>query len=409
MKRFYIFNTGCIRRGLDSIRIYNYLITNKWVFTREISSADLVIVTTCGAVQEKEDGSLHAIETVNKKRSKSSKLVVTGCLTKINPSKIHKIGAFEFVPTGNYNNFDKLLNSKIAFESVPESNTITDNTDILNYVLAYRLFRNSGFWVNIFNKFSNHRIFLKSSIILSDIINFVESTIRLTKPQKIVPYYNINIADGCMGVCTFCAIKTATGPLRSKPIEKIIDEFKTGLNNGYKFIQLVSEDTGCYGMDIGTTVINLLKRIFEIEGDYKLILIDFNPRWLIKYYDELLPVFIENQDRIKEIFIPVQSGSNKILKLMKRHCDIEEVRHKLKDLNKKVPKIKIRTTIIVGFPGEIDDDFNKSKELVQDVNFFEVTLNKYEDRPNTPSSKMENKIPKNIINNRIKELTKYLG
>lgn len=404
-EKFFIFNTGCIRRGLDSIRIYNYLISNGWHFTKDIPSADLIVVTTCGAVQEKEVGSLNAIKKIVKKKSKSSRMIVTGCLPKINPEKIYELGDFEFVPTRNYNNFDKILNSKVKFSSIPESTTITDNTDILNYVLAYRFFRNSGFWINIFNKFSLHRSFLKLSIFLSEVNNFFGSIIKFRKPQKIVPYYNISIAEGCKGDCAFCAIRFATGALKSKPIDAIIEELKRGLNKGYKYIQLVSEDVGCYGIDIGTTMPTLLKNIFKVDGDYKLIIIDFSPRWIVKYWDELLPILVENQEKIREIFIPVQSGSDKILNLMRRHYTMTEVKPKLLELNKKLQKVRLRTTMMIGFPGETEEDFKKSKELVRDVNFFEVTLNKYEDRPNTASCEYENKVPKKIIDKRTKELS----
>ena len=406
MKTFFIFNTGCIRRGLDSIRIYNYLIRNGWIFTRDIPSANLIIVTTCGAVQEKEEGSLNAIKKIMKRKSKSSRMIITGCLTKINPEKILKLNNFELVPTRSYNNLDKLLNSKIKFKSIPESNTITDNTDILNYVLAYRLFRNSGFWINIFNRYSLSRSFLKFSILLSNIINFIESSVRFTKPQKIVPYHNISIAEGCKGDCAFCAIRFATGALRSKPVDEIVEELKQGLRGGYKYIQLVSEDTGCYGIDIGTTMPALLKNIFEVEGDYKLIIIDFNPRWIVKYWEELLPILINNQDRIREIFIPLQSGSDKVLDLMKRHYTMTEVKPLLLELNKKLPKVRLRTTMMIGFPGETEEDFYKSKDLVKEVNFYEVALNKYEDRPGTASCNYEHKLSQKTINRRTNELAK---
>ena len=107
MGKFFIFNTGCIRRGLDSIRLYNYLTANGWVFTRRVGQADLILVSTCGAVEEKEVGSLNAIQKVVKRKSDSARVIVSGYLPKINPERIHDLGEFEFVPTGNLDKLDE--------------------------------------------------------------------------------------------------------------------------------------------------------------------------------------------------------------------------------------------------------------------------------------------------------------
>lgn len=404
MKRFFIFNTGCIRRGLDSNRIYRYMTANGWEFTRNVKRANLVIVTTCGAVQEKEDGSLNAIRKVVKKQSASARVIISGCLPKINPEKIRELGDFEYVPTGELEKFDAVLGSTVKFESIPESNTIADNTDILNYVLAYRLFRNSSSFIGLFNRFSMRRSFLTLSIGISKTIGFVKGLVRFTSPQRIVPYFNLSIAEGCLGNCSFCAIRFATGKLRSKPIETIVQEFRKGLDEGYEYFQVVSEDTGCYGLDIGTTMPALLRRLLEVEGDYKLILIDFNPRWIVKYFDEIMPLFEQHQGRIREVFIPVQSGSDRVLKSMRRHYDIKTVKARLREMRRRLPRVRLRTTIIVGYPGETEEDFRESMQLVRDVGFYEVTINKYEDRPRTPSSEHSDKVARDVIDRRTQEI-----
>ncbi len=408
MPKFFIFNTGCIRRGLDSIRIYNYLIINKWEFTRDIKSADLIVLTTCGAVQEKEDGSLNAINKIVKRKSPNARFLVAGCLTKINPKEIEKMGKFEYVPTRDFKELDKLLSSKVKFESIKESNTITDNTDILNYVLAYRFFRNKGSLVNLFNKFSIHRKFLRGSIYVGQ---FIENAMNVLKGKpivKIVPYYNISIAEGCKGDCTYCAIRFATGGLISKPIEKIVLELKNGIREGHKLIQLVSEDTGCYGLDVNTNILELFKEIFKIYGDYKLIIIDFNPRWVIRFHKELFPLLEQNKNKIREIFVPIQSGSDKILKAMNRHYIMTEVKPLLIEMNNRLDNVRLRTTVMIGFPGETKEDFAETIRAVKDINFYEVTLNKYEDRPKTESSGFKDKVPQRIIDLRTKELSKYI-
>lgn len=402
MKRAYIFNTGCIRRALDSTRIYHYLSKNGWAFTNNISSADIVVISTCGAVKKTTDLSLIALRNISKKKPKAAKLIITGCLPKIDPEKIREIrhlGDYEFIPTRNLDRFDTVLNSTVKLKDIPDANMVTNKEGLLDYVLAYRLFRNSYF-LGVYKKISTNRNFLRFVISLSENLNMVKSKLGLAARQKIVPYYNIRIAEGCTFACSYCAIKFATGRLESKPIDQIIEEFKKGLKEGYKLFQLVCEDTGCYGLDIGTTFPALLKRILDIEGDYQLIIIDFGGYWLVKYYDELLPLFLSNSSKIRELYVSLQSGSDRILRAMKRPEKNKDVRAKLKDLKKKLPHLILRTTVIIGFPGETDEDFIKTVEAVKEIDFSAVELNKYEDRPGTASSKMKNKIPQEVIDQR---------
>ncbi|MHC4898038.1 MAG: hypothetical protein ACYTGW_13125, partial [Planctomycetota bacterium] len=154
MKRAYVFNTGCIRRALDSTRLYDYLITNGWSFTNNISAADLVVVTTCSAVGQSEDLSVIALEHVAKKISSKARLIITGCLPKVNPEKLREIpglGAFEFIPTGSLDNFDSALGSEVKLKEIPDANMVTNEIGLLDYVLAYRLFRHS-FFLSLYKK-----------------------------------------------------------------------------------------------------------------------------------------------------------------------------------------------------------------------------------------------------------------
>ena len=157
-------------------------------------------------------------------------------------------------------------------------------------------------------------------------------------------------------------------------------------------------------MDLDTSILELLEKTLALDGNFKLIITDFNPQWLIKYYDGLVPIIQKNQNRLLGISTPIQSGSDRILRLMKRPYKIEKVKEKLKDLNNKFPRLRLRTQIIVGFPGEAPEDFAETKKLIQECNFYQVEFFKYDDRPNTEAVDMEKKIPEEIINERAKEL-----
>lgn len=411
VKRAYMFNTGCIRRALDSTRLHNYLIKNGWSFTNNIRAADLVVVSTCSAVARSEELSLIALRNVSNKMSKDARLIITGCLPKINPDKLREIPGltnYEFIPTRHLDNFDAVLNSTVKLTDVPDANLVTNEIGLLDYVLAYRLFRHS-FFLKIYKRMSTSRNFLKTMIFLSETFNLAKRKLGLPARRKIVPYYNLRIAEGCAFACSFCCIRFATGRIKSKPIEAIVQEFKRGLADGHKIFQLVCEDVGCYGIDIRTNVAELLKALLSIEGDYQLVMIDFGGYWLVRYYDELLPLFLDNREKIRELYVALQSGSNRILKAMRRPEKIEDVKARLKELKEKLPHLILRTTVIVGFPGETDEDFQQTVRAVREIDFEAVEVNRYEDRPGTLSSKMTDKVPAKVIERRAEEMSKYCG
>ncbi|MGI9318792.1 MAG: radical SAM protein [bacterium] len=408
-KRAYVFNTGCIRRALDSTRIYDYLLKNGWTFTNNIGACDLVIVSTCSAVNKSEELSTVALRYVAKRITKRTKLIITGCLPKVNPEIIRAtpgLDLFEFVPTGELERLDDVLGSDVSFKDVPDANMVTNEIGLLDYVLAYRLFRHS-FFLKLYKKMSANRLFLKSIVLGSESYNRAKGILGLAHREKIIPYYNIRIAEGCAFNCAYCCIKFATGKVKSKPIDEIVGEFKKGLNEGHKVFQLVCEDVGCYGFDTGSSIAELLRAMLAIEGDYQLVMIDFSGHWLVRYYDELLPLFKANPDKIRELYVPLQSGSDKILKSMKRPERAEPVQKRLLELKTELPHLILRTTVIIGFPGETREDFKMTVEAIKHIPFEAVELNPYEDRPGTVSSMMTNKIPDEVVAKRIEEISQY--
>jgi tRNA A37 methylthiotransferase MiaB len=190
----------------------------------------------------------------------------------------------------------------------------------------------------------------------------------------------------------------------SHPQKEIIENFKNGLNAGYKNFALIAGDIGCYGVDIGTSLPKLLEELFKVEGDYKIALIDLNVQWLLKYYSELLTILKSNSEKISTVILPIQSGSDKILNLMNRHYAIDDVKRCISDLKKSIPEILIETHVVVGFPGETTDDFSKSIQLVKEIQFSKVLVYKYEERPGTLAVNLPKKVPKDQIDKRAKIL-----
>lgn len=404
---FYIFNAGCIRRGLDCIRVKKYLIVNGWRMSDSPKHANLIIVSTCGVVKKNEEHSLKALQKAYIMKEKGAKVVVMGCLPEIDPLPLMKIGELCFVTSGHIESFDDIVNPKISIKDVRSIDSVKDGQQIIDYLVARSFCRRSNLFKKMFDNYSMNHSFLRISVYIGKVISAIKNLFSRGKRHSIKPYYNIKIADGCLSSCTYCATQFATGKLKSRALEEIVSDFKIGLDQGYKYFQLISEDTGCYGLDIGVSITVLLKKIFEYQGDFKLILIDFNPYWLIQQQDELIPLLAQNQNRVKELFIPFQSGSNTVLGAMKREYTSDGLIATLKRLRQEAPDIAIRTCAIVGFPGESDLDFEATKRIIEAIDFAEVTINRYEDRPKTSSSIMAHKIPQEIIESRAQDLVEH--
>jgi len=222
--------------------------------------------------------------------------------------------------------------------------------------------------------------------------------------QDVVPA--LMLSRGCQGQCTYCGIPFAVGPLKSLPLERIVNNFRSILAQGNRVIGLVATDVGSYGQDNGSSVVELFRRLFAFDEKFQLIINDFNPRWLVKYSDDLIDLFAANAEKIDYILMPIQSGSEKILSLMQRRHTASEVREHMLALKKAVPGIRIGTHVMVGFPGEKEEDFDATLDFLKSLDFYYLKVFKYDDRPRIAAAKLSDKVPENIKRRRLLRLTR---
>ena len=226
-----------------------------------------------------------------------------------------------------------------------------------------------------------------------------------TKPN---PFPFLIIAQGCTSKCSFCHSKFYIGKVKSKTIDIIADEYRNFLKKKYKFIDIIAENTGAYGIDINKSLPELLEALDGITPDNKVkwMIDGLDPIWLIKYKDRLAPLIAKK--RITVINLPVQSGNVRVLKLMNRYPDREKTIETLKEYRKLNPKLHLQGVFIVGFPSETDDDFNDTLSLINEIRFDDVTFIQYSEFDICESSKIKDKVPENVINNRINIGREYL-
>lgn len=393
-KYFYVcYQKDCFRRGLDAAKMYYYLEANGWKPVKDLSKADLIIIYTCGGFNHTEYRSVKTIKRALDSKKINTKVIVTGCLLKMNPESVGYFEEIEIIPDYDLYKLDDIIHLKKPYGEFPDPNIIPEKIrDIDDYSKTYKLISRFSFDKN-FVKYLFRILYKKIKL-----KHEIESSYEFNKD-----IFKIRISDGCVGKCTYCALRTVWGKLRSKPKADIIKEFKKGLELGFERFEFVSLDMGCYGLDIRTSIVDLLEMIFKEDQRFKLIINDLNIHWLIKY-DKMLPLLSKNKELIEHLRIPIQSGSDKILKLMNRPYSKSEVYTVMRGISEKMPEIPVNTHFIVGFPGENHDDFLETAKLIDDFSFLKIDIFCYQDRPGAKSASLSNKLDKKVKIKRAHEL-----
>lgn len=214
----------------------------------------------------------------------------------------------------------------------------------------------------------------------------------------------VNISYGCNNFCTYCIVPYVRGREKSRKPQDIINEVENILKQGkYKVITLLGQNVNSYGKDLEEkiTFATLLKKIANLPYDFLLKFLTSHPKDIS---DELIDTIAENKKISKQLHLPVQSGSNRILKAMNRNYTRENYLEKIEKIKNRIPDIALSSDIIVGFPGETDEDFEQTCDLIKKVKFNSLYVFMYSKRKGTPAYDMPNQIPLEIKRQRINKL-----
>jgi len=266
----------------------------------------------------------------------------------------------------------------------------------------------------------------KSSLVGPNSIHVIPETVKRTlngekivsiddikKPKLCLPKIRKNqvidivqTSTGCLGNCYYCQVKFAKGELFSYPPELIVKQIKVSLKERVKEIWLTSQDMGAYGKDIGKNLPELLEKVVKIKGKFFVRIGMMNPNHVKKNLEELVEVY-QSEKIFKFLHIPIQSGSNRILRKMNRYYKVENFKEIVRAFQKEFPRITLSTDVIAGYPGETEDDFKQTIRLLERVKPDVVNISKYWPRPRTEASEME-QIDRKTINQRTKSLSKLV-
>lgn len=211
----------------------------------------------------------------------------------------------------------------------------------------------------------------------------------------------IKIQDGCENFCSYCIIPYVRGKCRSKNFQTVLEEIQNYVQHGYKEVVLTGIHTGNYGVDLGTDFAALLREIVKING---LVRLRISSIEITELTDEVLRIIRDNDVIVDHLHIPLQAGSDKILRLMNRKYDLAYFKQKMEQIREIRPDISLTTDIIVGFPSETEEDFQDTLSFVREVQFSKVHVFPYSRRSGTVAADMAEQVPGDVKKDRVRRL-----
>jgi len=339
-RSIYVENYGCTANRFDFEVLLAHLINAGYYLATDASTADIILVNTCGVKKPTEDRIMGRIRFLSRH---SKPFVIAGCLPKINFGAVVK--------------------------AAPNFSALLDPQSVDKIVRAVRSAESGRKNVVFFSR--------------KPIDKLHQPKIRLNPFIEIIA-----ISEGCAGKCSFCCVRFARGALFSYSKDIIVRRVSQAVSEGVKEIWLTSQDTGAYGLDIGTNLSEMLRECSNIDGSFMLRVGMMNPDHVMR----MLPVLVaayKNERIFKFLHLPVQSGDNETLRRMARRYTVEEFRTIVHTFKEEIPQITLSTDIICGFPGESREAFEKTLRLVEDVQPDIVNISKFLPRPNTPAARMK--------------------
>ncbi|MBO4682553.1 MAG: 30S ribosomal protein S12 methylthiotransferase RimO [Bacilli bacterium] len=351
MSKVGLISLGCDKNRVDSELILGLLSVNGYEIVSSIQKADIIVINTCGFIADSKSESINTILEIV---AMNKKVVVTGCLVEryLEDLKKEIPEVALWIPIRDYRHFNEV------FQTIDKNE---DNVNELDY-------RN-----------------------------------RLFTTQKNTAY--LRIGEGCSNHCTYCAIPLIRGEYISRPLEDIVEEAEMLAELGKKEITLLEQDTTKYGSDFhdGTTLVTLLQKLVCVPGIEHIRLLYLYPDDIS---DELIDFIAKNPLNYPYFDIPFQQSEDRILKLMNRRGDKKLLKELVNKIRTKIPNCVLRTTVMVGFPSETEEEFSNLLAFMKEIKFDHLGAFAYSQEEDTPSYSYPEQIPEEVKNERLDKVMK---
>jgi MiaB-like tRNA modifying enzyme len=337
LKRVYVRSFGCPTNLADGELIAGCLSEAGYDVVERVEDADVLIYNTCAVKTPTENRAIDILRRV----PRDKKLIVTGCLPLINLER---------------------MKAQVEFDGVLGA---APGSKIVEAV---------------------HKVGRGERVVMLE---------KNSKPSLDLPKIPVNrvvgivpINYGCLGSCSYCCVLFARGRLRSHGIDEVVERVKRDLASGVKEVWLTSQDTACYGKDIAVNLADLLREVCRVEGKFFVRVGMMNPNYASEILDDLVQAY-KDEKVFKFLHLPVQSGDDEVLRLMNRHYSVDDFRRIVNSFRKEIPEITLATDVICGFPGESREAFERTVELIKEIQPDIVNISKFFPRPRTPAGDMK--------------------
>lgn len=357
--KIHFISLGCPRNLVDSEVMLGILLRAGYEVAPSLQESDYIVINTCGFLEASRQESRDTVQASLQERKPTAKVIVTGCMVQ--------------------------THSKELKDAFPRIDYLLGSGDVEGIIRAVQA-EAPG------EQVTKARSYLEAG----------EIPRQLSTPKH---YAYLKIAEGCRKRCAYCVIPTIKGPLKSKPKERILKEFDILLNQGVKEIILIAQDLGDYGKETGSknlaALLDLLQSMLAVKKDFWLRLLYLYPDEIT---DDLIALMKSDARICPYLDMPIQHINDRVLKSMRRATSRQDILSTIAKLRKEIPDISIRTSLIVGFPGETEEEFEELCEFVKTTPLDNIGIFKYSREPGSPAYEMEDQIDEAVKEKRWKKL-----
>ena len=386
--KIHVTTNGCSENRMDGAKMESFFRMNRWPVTAHIKDADIILFNACGLTLEREDHSLAVLTDIHARKKPSAEVILCGCLPAINPKRARNAHSGKIITGEMETRLETLFEADTPCHGITANYLLPEWRFPLTGRRMAHMIGKEKIWPDKVQK-ALHEILTGRS---------ARKNVAISGPNT----HSIKISTGCLDNCAFCGVRIRRGRVKSKPESDIMDEFLQGLKSGFRTFACIGTDIGAYGRDRSTNLSTLLEKIIGHSQDIRMNLPNINPRWLKPMLPEIKKIV--QTGKIGVIGTSLQSGSDRILNLMNRKYTVADYVEIVATLKKAWPGLHIMSTVIVGYPGETDADFQQTVEVLHRLPLTWAYIHRYSPRPEALGQMPEHPTPEDVIDKRYRFL-----